>query len=166
MELAALIAGVVSAIALTGTLLLLARQARSLASQTELANKLAVHSATTDSMKGLRSIFLVFVDHPELRRYFFENAELPEAAESERDDELRARVQTLTELLADTLERAIVSTGSVGAPDRDRDAWEDATDYQLSQSPALRTTISAHPTWWPSVTDRLRNLSATRSGDG
>jgi hypothetical protein len=165
MELAALIAGIASAIALVGTLLLVARQARSLASQTELANKLAVHSATNDGMKALRSIYLIFVDHPELRRYFYDGAQLSKTGESEHG-ELAARVMTIAEFLADTLERATQSTSSLGAPDRDRSAWEDSIAHYLSMSPSLRAVISTHPTWWPSLNDRLLRLTpATRSDD-
>lgn len=136
MELAALITGIASAVALVGTLLLVARQARSLASQTELANKLAALSANDIAVRELHVIVLVFVDHPRLRRYFYENVELPDE-ESELHDDVRGRVFTIAESLIDTLERALQSIGS----------------------------ITAHPSWWPSLDERLLRLTAAAHSD-
>ena len=164
MELAALITGIASAVALVGTLLLVARQARSLASQTELANKLAALSANDIAIRELHVIVLVFVDHPRLRRYFYENVELPDE-ESELHDDVRGRVFTIAESLIDTLERALQSIGSVGVPARDRRAWEDAIDFYLANSPPMRTTITAHPSWWPSLDERLLRLTAAAHSD-
>jgi hypothetical protein len=159
MELAVLITGIASAIALIGTLLLVARQTRSLARQTELANKLAAHRATNDPLIGLRLAYSMFVDHPETYRYFYDGAQLPHAAESELHDELGVRVKTIAELLADTLELALETTDSVGVPERDRAGWEDTIDHYLSMSPSLRATIAAQPLVWPCLNDRLHNLT-------
>jgi hypothetical protein len=166
MEFAALIVGLTSAIALIGTLLLVARQTRSLASQTELANKLAVLSASDESVTGLRSIHLVLLDHPELRRYFYDGAELPKAAESEQDHELRDRVLLVAELLADALVRAINANRTLEVSEVERASWEDLINYFLTMSPAMRAQIEAQPMWWPSLTERLLSLApVTRSNN-
>ena len=155
MELAVLLTGIASAIALIGTLLLVARQARSLARQTALANTLAVHRASNDPLTGIRLVYSMFVDHPETYRYFYGGAEFPPAAESELQDELAVRVRTIAELLADTLDLALATTDAVGIPERDRAGWEAAIDYWLSTSPTLRATIAAQPVVWPWLNDRL-----------
>ena len=155
MEAASLFVGIVSAIALTGTLLLLARQTRILAGQTALANELARHRATNDGMIGLRSVFGMFVDHPELRPYFYEGAQLLETGRPE-DGALAARVATVAELLADTFERMLLATGSFSSADSS--AWEESVRFYLSTSPAFRAAISTHPTWWPGLDERLHAL--------
>jgi hypothetical protein len=163
MELAALIVGVVSAIALTGTLLLIARQTQSLASQTRLSNELAQHNATNDGMTALRSVYFIFIDHPELRRYFYEGAQLSEAENFEKG-ELAVRIATVAELLADTLERMLKTAASLSSPDRS--AWEGSVADYLSLSPAFRATVAAHPTWWPGLNDRLlKHAPATPPDD-
>ena len=159
MELAVLITGIASAIALIGTLLLVARQAGSLARQTELANKLAVHRATTDPLIGLRVVYSMFVDHPETYRYFYDDAQPPDAEESGQPGELDVRVKTIAELLGDTLELALETTDAVGVPERDRTGWEDAIDRYLSMSPSLRASIAAQPLAWPCLNDRLGSLT-------
>jgi hypothetical protein len=40
----------------------------------ELANKLAVHRATTDPLIALRVVYSMFVDHPETARHFYGGA--------------------------------------------------------------------------------------------
>ena len=135
MELAVLLTGIASAIALIGTLLLVARQAQILARQTALANKLAVHRASNDPLTGIRLVYSTFVAHPETYRYFYGGAQLPTAAGSELQDELAVRVRTIAELLADTLDLALATTDSVGIPERDRAGWEAAIDYWLSRVP-------------------------------
>ena len=156
MEIAVLITGIASAIALIGTLLLVARQARSLAVQTELANKLAVHSATNDPLVGMRLIYSMFVKHPEVYRYFYDGAQL---LPTELHDDLVVRVKTIAELMADTLELALETTDAVGVPERDRTGWEDTIDRSIAMSPALRACIAAQPTVWPCLSDRLLSLT-------
>ena len=162
MEVASLIVGIVSAIALTGTLLLLAWQTRILASQTKLANELARHNATNDGMIALRSVYAMFVDHPELRAYFYAGAQLSET-ESLEDGELAARVATVAELLADTLERMLKATKSLSLADRS--AWEDSADVYLSTSPAFIAMVSTHPAWWSALSERLLKLAPMASPD-
>ena len=159
MEVAALVVAIVSAIAFVGTLLLVARQARSLAHQTALANKLAVHAATNDAMTSLRSIGRIFIEYPELRRYFYDGAQL---SDTELHADSGVRVQTIAELLADTLERVTESTTSIDAPAHDRVAWDDAIAHYLSASPAFRTVVTAHPDWWPILNNRMHTAQHTR----
>jgi hypothetical protein len=154
MAIAALIVGIATAGALVASLVLVARQARSLATQTELANTIAALRASDDAVAGLRSIMLMFVRHPEARAFFYEGSEPPDAGEHEEQQMLRARVITLSELIADSLERAIQSTAALASPDRDVAGWEDVIDFYLRMSPALRASIAEHPMWWPSLDAR------------
>ena len=163
MEVAALIVGIVSAATLVATLLLVARQTRSLAMQTELAKQASDAQRHRRRDTGLQSVYSIFIEHPDLQPYFYDGARLS-GSDASGDRELAVRVVTVAEAMANTLERMLHATRSLGAPDHT--AWEDSVDYYLLMSPALREMIVSHPSWWPTLNERRLLLgSVTPAGN-
>jgi hypothetical protein len=78
LEVATLIAGLLSAAALVGSLLFLARQTRHAVHQSSVANELAGARAMAQGYEIADRVIAYFVDYPELRKYFYEGVELPE----------------------------------------------------------------------------------------
>ena len=101
MELATLIAGLVTAAAVAGSVLFLARQTSQSVHQFLVANELAGARAMAQGYELWDHVIDRFIDFPELRQYFYEGVELPE-----EDPTTRARVLAMTELIGDTLQSA------------------------------------------------------------
>jgi len=105
----------------------------------------------------------IFVEHPGLRRYFYEGAAAPTTKRSDdHDADLQSRLVTMAGLFADILDVAIDSTQTLEPTRRNHPDWEDFAKHLLAQSPILRDQLSRHPAWWP----RLATLSGvTRAAE-
>jgi hypothetical protein len=154
---AALIAGLASAAALVASLIFLARQSKESARQTRLANELAGTQAMAASFETVDHIVEYFLEYPDLRRYFYDNAELAGDAAA-ADSPVRARVLTLAELFADTLQSAFFTIESIEAVASYRDNMLNYVTVFLRRSPVLRQTVSENPVWWPTLAEELERL--------
>jgi hypothetical protein len=151
MEDGAIIAGVVSAVALVVSLLFLARQTKESTNQTRLANQIAGSQAKSEIYGKVDRIQYHFLEHPELRKYFYDGAELPAGSSDLSETILRERVLTFAELFADAIERGLDTYKSVDPASDFRSPMEVYTRDMLAKSPALRTLVVEHPGWWPNV---------------
>lgn len=150
------ISTIISLIGLTFTLALLTWQTRAVAEQTRISNNIAAASVLSDTGIRLREICMVFVDHPELRPYFYSGKPSPRRGSRQR------QVLTIAELLADTLESGLFSYRVVPSSIY-LDNWTSYSDHMLTVSPVLNRLVSSHPGWWPNLYAMLSGESSTGS---
>jgi hypothetical protein len=147
----AIIGGLVSAVALVVSLLFLARQTRESARQSHLANQIAGSQAKSDIYRTVDRILFRFLEYPYLRKYFYEDEELPEVSFESDSGELRQRVLTFAELFADVIERGLDTYRSVDPASDFKSPMEDYARDMLTTSSAIRYLVHEHPGWWPNV---------------
>lgn len=160
MEAAAIVGGLVSAVALVASLLFLARQAHEAARQTRLANQIAVSQALASFYGENNKVLAYFLEYPELRRYFYDGAELDGDALA-IGSPTRVRVLTLAEIFADLLENFLDATRTVEPAAGYRDDLMEYATFLLDKSPILRQTLSEHPTWFPNLAGDLASSAVT-----
>ena len=124
--------------------LLLAWQTRTLAQQAKISNAIAGTSVLHDTLESVREIFMLFVERPELRAYFYENKPCPKRGST------RARLLTIADMLADALEDGLVGTRLVPSSES-TDDWKDYSRYMVEHSPVLRELLASFPQWWPNL---------------
>jgi hypothetical protein len=127
---------------------LLAWQTRAVAEQTKISNNIAGASVLGESRDRLREIYQVFADHPALRPYFYGRRSCP------RHGHRRARVITIAEMFADTLESGLFAYNLVSSSSY-LENWSSYSRYMLTSSPALRELVRRYPHWWPKLHDLL-----------
>ncbi|MEZ0092865.1 hypothetical protein [Streptacidiphilus sp. EB129] len=137
-----------SLIGLIITLLLLGWQTRAVAQQTQIANNIAGAGVLHDALDDVRSVLLILVERPELRKYLYDNKPCPTVG-LERD-----RILALVEILADALEAGLLSTRRVSASES-FDDWSAYTSYMLAHSPTLASMVGQHEGWWPNMAKLL-----------
>ncbi|MEU4556524.1 hypothetical protein [Micromonospora violae] len=126
------------------TIGLLAWQTRAAAKQAEVANAFAGATVLHNQTTSLREVYRVFIDHPELRPYFYGRKPCP------RNQRQRDRVMTIAEMLADTLEDGLVAHHLVPASESESD-WINYCRHVRANSPALEEWVQRHPGWWPKL---------------
>jgi hypothetical protein len=131
-------------IGLVITIGLLAWQTRAAAKQTQIANAMAGATVLYGCTANLNEVLRPFLDHPELRAYFYDSTPIP------ADPLERSRVLTIAEMLGDALEDGLVSHRLVPASESEHD-WIDYCRYMRAHSPALNTMVNEHPRWWPQL---------------
>jgi hypothetical protein len=144
------IGGLAGAIASVG---LLAWQTRAVAQQAEINNRLSKASVISNSSNNLRQIFLLFIEDPELRPYFYESKNPPSRGDK------RTRLIVVSEMLGDMFEDGLVAHHLVPTM-RSSDAWVKYCSTVLAASPILKEIMELHPDWWPG----LRRLAPRTSG--
>jgi len=166
LELATLIAGLVTAAAVAGSVLFLARQTSQSVDQFLVANELAGARAMAQGYELWDRVITCFIEYPELREYFYEGVELPE------DSTTRARVLAVTELIGDTLQsnywlfggKDVELLGSVDPVLDIRSDWDDWTEFILTMSPAVRSFVREHPLQYPHVARKLDTIESATTG--
>ena len=166
MELATLIAGLVTAAAVAGSVLFLARQTSQSVEQFLVANELAGARAMAQGYEIADRVIAYFVDYPELREYFYEGVELPE------DSTTRARVLAVAELMADAAQsnywlnhsKVVETLGSVDPVLDIRTNIDDWTEFILTMSPAVRSLVRAHPLQYPFLVRMLDTIESATTG--
>jgi hypothetical protein len=166
MEVVGIIAALVSAAAITGSLLFLARQTRQSVEQFLVANELAGGRAMAQGYELWDHVISYFVHYPELRQYFYEGAELSE------DSTTRARVLAMTELIGDALQstywlfqgKDVALLGAVDPESDIRSDWDDWTEFILTMSPVMRSFVREHPLQYPYLVTRLDTVEFAATG--
>lgn len=126
------------------SIILLAWQTRAVAQQTKISNNIAGASVATSANGVVREIYMLFIDSPALRPYFYGGKPCP------RRGSQRTRVITVAEMFADALES--VSFGYKIVPSSGYlEPWTSYCQYMLEVSPALRDLVCAYPHWWPAL---------------
>ena len=166
LELATLIAGLVTAAAVAGSVLFLARQTRQSVEQFLVANELAGARALAQGYELWDHVITRFIDYPELRQYFYEGVEPPE------DSTARARVLAMTELIGDALQSAHwlykgKDVALLGSVDPELDIlvdWDDWTEKILTTSPVMRSFVRENPLMYPHLTRTLDAIEPAPTG--
>jgi hypothetical protein len=143
------VSGIVGIAGLIVTLCLLTWQTRAVARQTAISNSIAGASVLNDVLSGLREVYMVFIEHPELRPYFYGKKRMPTSRRARR------QVNTVAEMLADVLESGTFEYQLAPASESS-DIWESYCLHMLAQSPTLYDLARKYPEWWP----ELNRLSA------
>ncbi len=122
-----------------GALIFAALQTRALRKQLSLANvqneratSLEQASLDIQLMERIMDVDHVFIDRPELRKYFFEGAPTP------LTDPERARVLAVADLIMDVADAAASARRHGHMLDEDYQAWKHALHNYFHNSPAMR----------------------------
>jgi hypothetical protein len=130
-----------SGVSVVLSLIFLGAQARELARQTRLNNRIAAAAGMHDSTQLLHDVCRIFVQRPDLRAYFYEGKECP------RSGKRRAEVLSIVEMLADAIDYGLM----VVELSPDTASYEDWHAYALSMakvSPVLRDWLGRHNEWY------------------
>jgi hypothetical protein len=164
LEVATLIVGLLTAAAVAGSVLFLARQTRQSVEQFLIANELAGGRALAQGYELWDRVIERFIDYPELRQYFYEGVEPPD------DPTARARVLAMAELIADALQsthwlyqgKDVALVGSVD-PGLGAD-WDDWIKKILTMSPVMRSFVRDNPLMYPQITGILGTIEPATTG--
>lgn len=138
------VATIIGSLGLILSVVLLAWQTRAVAEQTRISNSIAGATVLSESTNRLRDTYELFVQHPELRAYFYENKPCPQRGSR------RERVLSTTEAFADTLESGLFAYEAVPSSAY-KENWTNYCQYMLRFSPALRNLVGDNPEWWPAL---------------
>lgn len=134
---------------LAASVVLLALQTREATKQTKISNNIAAATALMELLGSVREAHgLVFLEHPELRAYFYDDKRCP------RRGRRRAQVLTTADMLADCLDTALLVSALV--PGRAAyEEWVSFSRYILGHSPVIAALVSKHPDWWCALAQLL-----------
>jgi hypothetical protein len=166
LEVAALIVGLVTAAAVAGSVLFLARQTSQSVEQFLVANELAGARALAQGYELWDHVINRFIDYPELRQYFYDGVEPPE------DPTTSARVLAMTELIGDALQSAHwlykgKDVALLGSVDPELDIlvdWDGWTEKILTTSPVMRYFVRENPLMYPHLTRTLDTIESATTG--
>ena len=161
MQNGAIIAGIVSAVALVVSLLFLAEQTKASTRQSVLANQLAGLQAKSDIYSTVDRILYRFLEYPHLRRYFYEGVELPAESLNAEVTVNRDQVLLFTELFSDAIERGLDTYRSVEPAADFRTPMDVYAGDIVAGSPAIRYLVCSHPGWWPNLEAWINERHAT-----
>ena len=130
--------GLITSILTLLTVAVLTWQSWSVAKQTEIANSIAAATVLNHWISGLRQVYIVFLQHPGLRAYFYDGKAYPSHG-SERE-----RVTTVAELIADVLEAGLITNRLVPSTESLED-WTNYFRYMLAMSPTMKELFCATP---------------------
>jgi hypothetical protein len=139
-EWVAAVAGAVSAILVPGALWLAARQWREMAKQTE-RSVIAIKSSVYQSFASqLQEIALLFIERPELRKYFYDGSDAP------RKEPQATQARALAAVFLDFMDTVAVQVVSI--PEQDRDVWFAFFRDLLTTSPVIRQCWADTAEWY------------------
>lgn len=113
--------------------------------QNEMAKVEIIHSGA----EHLSGVYRVFVDYPELRKYFYDGSPCPSRGKD------RARVLTVAEMICDTVD-SVLETISRITSQEERGDWLHYIEHILDQSPTIGQLVLEHPREWPEVASILQ----------
>jgi hypothetical protein len=166
-EVVTVIVGVVSAFAIVGSLLFLARQTRQSVEQFLVANELAGGRALAQGYELWDHVIDRFVDYPEMRQYFYEDVGMPE------DSTTRARILAMAELIGDALQsthwlyegKDVVLFRTADVESDIVSDWDDWAKFILRMSPVMRSFTREHPLQYPFLTRMLNEIESATAED-
>lgn len=134
------------------SLLFLGWQSREVARQTRIANQTAGAAGLRDSLTHLHSVIQIFVEHPDLRPYFYAGVDPP------TDTQQRAQVDTIAEMVADCIEASLEAGHTLDPFATNLSDWQDYCEHVLANAPVVRSLVAAQPNWFPRVAQQLKSL--------
>jgi hypothetical protein len=145
--------GIISAIAVLGSLIFAGWQVRELVNQGKISNA----NAKTSTLISQNALIGAWYEHlivrPELRPYFFEDAVMAPA------DPDHTILIIMADRLADVLEANVLIEKlmpGIMAPG----TWTLWPRQMLEQSPCLRAIVTLHQDWWPNLAELMTLLPA------
>jgi hypothetical protein len=135
----------VGTIAVVASVLVLAYQARELAKHTHIANEVAGVETNRELITMYQRIHQVFIDYPELRPQFFDEAT---KAPSEQDT---IRLRELAEMTADAHQVGLETADRLASYEQYRAPWREYVSVSVAHSSTLRSVLRTLPSAWPSV---------------
>jgi hypothetical protein len=156
----------VTAVAVAGSVLFLARQTSQSVHQFSVANELAGARAMAQGYELWDHVISCFIEYPELRQYFYEGVEVP------KDSPDSARILAMTELIGDALQstywlfqgKDVALLGSVDPALDIRSDWSDWTKFILSMSPVMRSFVRENPLQYPFLVKMLEEIESATTG--
>ncbi|MFD9948944.1 hypothetical protein ACFWYW_52490 [Nonomuraea sp. NPDC059023] len=130
--------GVVFAIAFN------ALQVRELSHQRRIGNRASFLAAGFNSIERLHDIDKIIVERPYLHYYMYESKPLP------RNRKTRVEVETITRMMADTIEYGLANTGNIHGTDIDM-GWRPFALIMHEKCTMLRFLVAKYPELWPSL---------------
>ncbi|MFI6032789.1 hypothetical protein ACIBBD_01145 [Streptomyces sp. NPDC051315] len=147
-----LIFGIIASAAAVFSILFSAWQIRQLTQQTAITNGIAAASAINNSVERLHNVGTLIFQHPQLNRYFFHGAAVPEPGDE------REQVLTLAHMFADALDYGLMIK-SLAPGTSEYDCWDHYVAGMFATSPAVRQVVLDHPSWWPTLAPHLPEQS-------
>lgn len=95
----------------------------------------------------------IFLEHPSLRPYFYENQDCPSG-------DRRHHVQAASEMLLDILEAIWDHRHQL--PSEDLPAWQEWIHGVFETSPTMRTMYEDDTDWYPTLTDLFEGAACTK----
>lgn len=143
------IAAIVGVAGVIGSLIFSGYQTRQLGRQLKMQNEIAKSEIIHHGVDRLSGVYGAFIDHPELRKYFYDSAPCPVRGKT------RARVLTVAEMIGDTID-SVLETISLVATREELGDWLDYIGHILDRSPTLERLALEHPKWWPQIVNILQ----------
>jgi hypothetical protein len=158
---------VAGTIAIFGALIFAALQTRALQHQLTLSNKenerassLEQASLDIQLMERIIEVDHVFIEHPEMREYFFEGTETPAT------NPKRAKVLAVADLIMDVADSVASARRHGHMLDEDYEAWKSALRSYFADSPAMQDLWpKTGPHYGPGTADVLFDAAAPPSDE-
>ena len=144
----------VATLAVVLSVLALAYQARELARHSRIANEVAAVQADCDLLRMDARVQETFIQYPELRARFYDQATAP-------IDDTESRLLTIATQQADVLLLALDATYHLGPYGWRREEIEVWANDALATSTPLRAIIRDNPDLWPSLESLVANYDAS-----
>jgi hypothetical protein len=149
-------------LAVVASVLVFAYQARELARQTRMGNQVAGTSAHREIAEFWRRWSSVFIQHPELHAYYFDETE---ATPSDADN---VRLKIIAEQHGDFLEMGLLTSrqlASYGDYNWIIGDWDEYVAITLAGSPVLRSFLRENPRALPSLVEHVAIYDNSREED-
>ena len=133
-------------IAVIASVLVLAYQARSLATHARIANEVAGAEANRELLTWWHdSVLRVFVEYPETRALLYDASVQP------ADAAQQVRLQVVSEMAADALQVALETAGRLAPFTRYQEPWKEYAAAQVASSSAIRSVVRGMPNAWAAL---------------
>jgi hypothetical protein len=149
----------IATLAVVASVLVLAYQARELAGHTRISNEVAGTEAHRECVfHWNRVIAPVFLQHPELYAYYFDQTtNTPNASDS-------VRLKILADQYASWLEVGIITSEQLRSYARDIGDWPGYATALLASSTPLRAIVRDNPGLYPPLEPLLATYDASHDG--
>ena len=148
----------VATIAVVGSVLVFAYQARELARQSRVGNDVAGTKAHRELMVHLKGVLDVFIQYPELHAHYYDQSPNPPSA----TDSVRLKV--IAEQHGDWLDSCLVTTRQLRSYEwvSQYGGWDDYIRSTVESSSTLRSAIGRGD--WPSLDPYVARYDAEQAG--
>lgn len=143
-----------------GSLIIIASQARAANEQARLANEqarearkqndLLASQAQLQNLQALTNQLLIldklFIEHPEMRQYFYDNVEIS----GDKDKVNYQRALAIAEFQIDFFDTFLTQESSLNLADDEREAWHTYIIRSFARSRVMCVRLNTDPDWYGS----------------